>query len=256
MISPVWDNITTTSSGVTASISFSSGLISILVNSVLLASPYFLTIVSSLSLITFNCLSSLANKSFKSAISFTSPSLSASNSTFSSFAKLDNLIAKIDFAWISSILYLSINFVLAASLLAEPLINVITLSISSRAINNPSTICRRAFILSKSKLISFAKHSILCFTYISILCFKFNSVGVLLINATWLYDIEVCKLVFRNSFFAILSGSYPFWQEMTILKPFLLLSSRISAIPSISLLSQASPISVNNASIVVPYGIS
>ena len=88
--------------------------------------------------------------------------------------------------------------------------------------------------------------------YILTQSFKFNSVGVLLINATWLYDIEVCKSVFKNNFFAIESGSNPFWQQITILKPFLLLSSLRLSIPSSSFVSQSLPMSAISVSVWTP----
>ena len=97
-MSPVCDNITTTSSGITSAISFSSFGTSICANSVLLASPYFLTKSSNLPKITFNCSVSEPNILFKSSIVSFNLAFSSLSSTPSSLAKLPNLIATIDFA--------------------------------------------------------------------------------------------------------------------------------------------------------------
>ena len=251
LTSPVWVKTTTTSSGITVTISLSSFEISIWANSVLLSSPYFLTSSANLSFI-ICCFAVIEdNILLNSAIFFTNSFFSSFNSIFSNLAKLPNLIATIDLAWASVNLYSFTKPSLAAALDSDFLIKAIILSISSNAFNNPSTISKRASAAFKSNSISFVKHSILCFTYISIQSFKFNSVGVLLIKATWLYEKLFCKLVFKNNLLAIESKLVSFLHSTTILKPFLLLSFLILTISGISS-SAIVPISAIKFSVEVP----
>ena len=163
-ISPFCVIKTTQSTGITVAISFSSLGNSICANSVLLLSPYFLTIAFNLFLIIIFRKSEEIKICCNSCNLFNNSFFSFSNSNFSNFAKLDNLIASIDFACSSFKLYLDIRDIFAAAALSLPLINFITLSISSKAINNPSTIFNLAFVLSKSNSVSFIMHCSLCLT--------------------------------------------------------------------------------------------
>ena len=186
LIKPVLVVITTTSSGTTSWISFSSFGNSICTNSVLLLSPYFFTIVDNLSFNFLICKSLFVIKLLISFIVLSSSAFSFSKVTLSNLANLANFISKIALAWISEKLYILIRLSFATEVLSEVFIKWIISSILIRAFNNPSTICNLSSAFFKSNFASLNKQSILWSTYTLIASFKFNSVGVFPIKATWL----------------------------------------------------------------------
>ena len=132
--------ITTTHfSGGTKATSFSSLVLtsSTCVNSVRLSSPYFLTISAKRFL--SSVIKSLS-MALRLSIVLSNSAFSFSISNLSNPANLPSRISVIAFACSSLNSYFSINASRAFALLSDALINAITLSISSRAFNKPSTI--------------------------------------------------------------------------------------------------------------------
>ena len=162
LISPFWLAITTTSSGTTSMISFSSFGISICCNSVLLASPYFVTRESSLPRITSCCRCLFAKIFLYISIALISSCFSWLSSTASNLARELSLIAKIAFACASVKSYFFIKLVFAAALLSDDLISAMILSISSNAASRPLTICSLSWAFCKSNCVSLITQFILC----------------------------------------------------------------------------------------------
>ena len=110
----------------------------------LLSSPYFslITIISSLMICIL--LDSLSRISFKSVINFIISSYSPLNLSCSRPVNCLNRISTIAFDCISDNLKRLIKFSLASSAFLEALIILITSSILSDAIINPSKICARS----------------------------------------------------------------------------------------------------------------
>ena len=142
--------IVTSSSWIKSSISISFTTFSI---DVLLSSLYLFFISISSSLITPSNFSSLAKIEFKYSICFISSLYSSSILPLSKPVSLLNLISKIAVACLSVKLNLSIRVFLAISEVSECLIILITSSIWSKAILNPSSIWALACALFRSNIV-------------------------------------------------------------------------------------------------------
>ena len=119
----------------------------------LLSSEYLFFISISSSFITPNSFSSLANIEFKYSINFINSLYSSSILSLSNPVSLLSLISNIAWDCFSDRPNLSIKVFLAISVVLEFLIMLITSSMLSKAIFNPSKICALASALFRSNTV-------------------------------------------------------------------------------------------------------
>ena len=115
--------------------------------------------------------------------------------SLSSPVSLCNLISRIAFAWISENLNFAINSVRATFASFEARIILITSSILSSAILNPSKIWALFLAFFNSNSVLLVITSNLCSRYFWRTCFKFNTLGALSTSASIITPNVFCKSV-------------------------------------------------------------